>query len=242
MWRWTVLGREEGGEGREGSETGGAWLGTGLGREDGGERDGRRMGGEGRGTWVGTGWGGNMGVDGAGAGRQCNHVLVTSISAAQDRSTCTTKFCREAWSSIGPLHASFQLAPSLCRPCPRHTHMHLPSRAAHIHALPVLHHKHHCRLPRVSSQVERSMGGGSSAPCFAEVKHVLTGGELCCRAYMMVLGVQNVHNACARPKRQGCCTPEPQCLKFDGWNKAWRGLMLLHASWNGCQKPRCNGD
>ena len=35
------MGREEGGEGREGSETGGAWVGTGLGREDGGERDGR---------------------------------------------------------------------------------------------------------------------------------------------------------------------------------------------------------
>ena len=29
---WTGLGREEGEEGREGSETGGAWVGTGLGR------------------------------------------------------------------------------------------------------------------------------------------------------------------------------------------------------------------
>ena len=50
------MGREEGGEGRsetggrgwgrkmEGSETGGAWVGTGLGREDGGEQDGRRTG------------------------------------------------------------------------------------------------------------------------------------------------------------------------------------------------------
>ena len=43
------MGREEGGEGREGSETGGAWVGTGLGREDGGERDGRCMGGDGAG-------------------------------------------------------------------------------------------------------------------------------------------------------------------------------------------------
>ena len=43
------------------------------------------------------------------------------------------------------------------------------------------------------------------------------------------------------PKRQDCCMPEPQCLKFDGWNGAWRGLMLLHASWNGCQKLCCNG-
>ena len=31
-----------------------------------------------------------------------------------------------------------------------------------------LRHKHHCRLLRVSAQVERSMGGGSAAPCFAE--------------------------------------------------------------------------
>ena len=31
-----------------------------------------------------------------------------------------------------------------------------------------LHHKHHCRLLRVSAQVERSMSGGSAAPCFAE--------------------------------------------------------------------------
>ena len=37
-----------------------------------------------------------------------------------------------------------------------------------------------------SSQVERSMGGGSSA-LHASRKHVLTRGELCCRAYMMVL-------------------------------------------------------
>ena len=56
------LGREEGGEGREGRdvgtglgredggarrETGGTWVGTGLGREDGGERDGRCVGGDG---------------------------------------------------------------------------------------------------------------------------------------------------------------------------------------------------
>ena len=33
-----------------------------------------------------------------------------------------------------------------------------------------LHHKHHCRLLRVSSQVERSMGAGRSAPCFAEAR------------------------------------------------------------------------
>ena len=33
-----------------------------------------------------------------------------------------------------------------------------------------LHHKHHCRLLRVSAQVERSMGGGSAAPCFAEAR------------------------------------------------------------------------
>ena len=58
MWRWTGLGRDDGG-----SETAGAWLGTGLGREDGGERDG------GGGRWRGArrevhgwgrGWGGKM--------------------------------------------------------------------------------------------------------------------------------------------------------------------------------------
>ena len=33
-----------------------------------------------------------------------------------------------------------------------------------------VHRKHQCRLLRVSSQVERSMGGGSSAPRFAEAR------------------------------------------------------------------------
>ena len=84
MWRWMGLGREEGGEGRQGSETGGAWVGTGLGREDGGERDGRRTGGT----------------------------------------------------------------------------------------------KHHCRLLRVSAQVERSMGGGSAAPRFAEACWEVSGAVL----------------------------------------------------------------
>ena len=55
----------------EGSETGGAWVGTGQKRQDGGERDGRRMGGDGggEGRWRrarreacgwGRGWGGKM--------------------------------------------------------------------------------------------------------------------------------------------------------------------------------------
>ena len=38
-----------------------------------------------------------------------------------------------------------------------------------------LHHKHHCRLLRVSAQVERSMGGGSAAPCFAEARWEVSG-------------------------------------------------------------------
>ena len=41
-----------------------------------------------------------------------------------------------------------------------------------------VHHKHHCRLLRVSSQVERSMGGGSSAPCFAEARSDARGAVL----------------------------------------------------------------
>ena len=40
------------------------------------------------------------------------------------------------------------------------------------------HHKHHCRLLRVSLQVERSMGGGSSAPCFAEARSDARGAVL----------------------------------------------------------------
>ena len=38
-----------------------------------------------------------------------------------------------------------------------------------------LHHKHHCRLLRVSAQVERSMGGGSAALCFAEARWEVSG-------------------------------------------------------------------
>ena len=38
-----------------------------------------------------------------------------------------------------------------------------------------LHHKHHCRLLRVSAQVERNMGGGSAAPCFAEARWEVSG-------------------------------------------------------------------
>ena len=41
-----------------------------------------------------------------------------------------------------------------------------------------LHHKHHCRLLWVSAQVERSMGGGSAAPCFAEVRWEVSGAVL----------------------------------------------------------------
>ena len=52
----------------EGSETGGAWVGTGL--EDGGERDGRRSGGDGAGREdVAERDGRHMDGDGAGWGR-----------------------------------------------------------------------------------------------------------------------------------------------------------------------------
>ena len=33
-----------------------------------------------------------------------------------------------------------------------------------------LHHKHHCRLLRVSAQVERSIGKSTVAPCFAKAR------------------------------------------------------------------------
>ena len=38
--------------------------------------------------------------------------------------------------------------------------------------------KHHCRLLRVSAQVERSMGVGSAAPCFAEARWEVSGAVL----------------------------------------------------------------
>ena len=60
-----------------------------------------------------------------------------------------------------------------------------------------LHHKHHCRLLRVGAQVERSMGGGSAAPCFAEARWEVSG------AYTMVLGVQKVRNARDRRSSRG---------------------------------------
>ena len=96
-----------------------------------------------------------------------------------------------------------------------------------------LHHKHQCRLLRVSSQVERSMGGGSSAPCFAEARSDARGAVL--QGLYDGLGCPKCAQRMRQtvkswPKRQDCCMPEPQCLKFDGWNEAWRGLMLLHAS------------
>ena len=40
------------------------------------------------------------------------------------------------------------------------------------------HHKHHGRPLRVSAQVERSMGGGSAGPCFADVCWVVSGAVL----------------------------------------------------------------
>ena len=87
-----------------------------------------------------------------------------------------------------------------------------------------LHHKHHCRLLRVSAQVERSMGGGSAAPCCVPL-----GGEWSCVR-------QTVKSW---PTRQDCKSALRE-IGWYGWNEPWRGLMLLHASWNGCQKPCCN--
>ena len=43
--------------------------------------------------------------------------------------------------------------------------------------------------------------GGSAAPCFAEARWEVSGAVL--RADTMVLGVENVHNACARHGRPG---------------------------------------
>ena len=54
-----------------------------------------------------------------------------------------------------------------------------------------LHHKHHCRLLRVSAQVERSMGGGSAAPCFAEARWEVSGAVL--RGWSWVSKMRTMH-------------------------------------------------
>ena len=40
------------------------------------------------------------------------------------------------------------------------------------------HHKHHCRLLWGTAKIERSMGGGSAAPCFAEARGEVNGAVL----------------------------------------------------------------
>ena len=71
-----------------------------------------------------------------------------------------------------------------------------------------LHRKHHCRLLRVSAQVEGSMGGGSAAPCFAEARYKVSGAVL--RGLYDGLGCPKCAQ-CMRqtvkswPKRQDCC-------------------------------------
>ena len=147
--RWRGARREAHGWGRGlgGSKTGGAWLGLGrgLGREDGGERSetaggmGREDGGERDGRCMGTGLGREDGgerdgrrMDGDGAGEGAKR--------------------NEAWRGPMLLHAS-RLQNVVVR----------VERSCAVDLLVTrtwVHHKHQCRLLRVSSQVERSMGWG----------------------------------------------------------------------------------
>ena len=191
---------------------GGGWVWTGWGRK-GGARDGRCVGVDGGGE--------GMGVDGAVEGREgARHGGARRDVHGRGRS----------WGRKGSRDGK-----CVSRSC----------AADLLVTRTWLHHKHHCRLLRVSSQVERSMGGGSSPPCFAEARSDARGAVL--QGLYDGLGCPKCAQ-CMRqtvlswPKRQDCCMPEPQCLKFDGWKKTWRGPMLLHASWNGCQKPCRNGD
>ena len=62
------------------------------------------------------------------------------------------------------------------------------------------HHEHHCRPLRVSAQVERSMGGGSAGPCFAEVR---MGGEWSCAAGLIRWGWVSKMCAVHAPDSQG---------------------------------------
>ena len=177
-------GGRKGGEGREGKEgrgrkggerdgrrTGGDGVGEGI---DGGERDGRRMGGDGKmegsetgGARVGT-WGGNRW---RGARREAHgwgHGGGGKMEGSETggcRRHCAHFGHPRPYLSPNPAHAPALSLPSIFPPQPR------PYRRAS-------HHKHHGRLLRVSAQVERSMGGGSAGPCFADVCWVVSGAVL----------------------------------------------------------------
>ena len=128
----------------EGSETGGAWVGTGLGREDGGEADGwgrgwggKMEGSETGGAWVGTGLGREDG--GERDGRR--------VGGDETREGRWRGARRELARENGGQRSR-------------------------------KHHKHHCRLLWGSAKVERSMGGGSAGPCFAEARGEVNGAVL----------------------------------------------------------------
>ena len=122
----------------EGSETGGAWVGTGLERWGGkmeGERDGRCMGGDGAGredggerdTWVGTGLGREDGGERDGRREDGGERDGRRMGGEDGAGECM---------GVDACAADMLVTRTW------------------------LHHKHHCRLLRVSAQVERSMGVG----------------------------------------------------------------------------------
>ena len=223
---WTELWME--GKGRK---TGGAWVcGRGWGRK-GGERDGRHGCGRGCG-WkerdarrdargCGWGWGEGRGADGAGERREVDGCgrgrgeRCMSVDGAgegrggeRDGRWVWTGLWMEgngretggAWVWTGLWREGAKWNEAWRGPMLLHAVDMLVTRTW-------LHHKHHCRLLRVSSQVERSMGAGSSVPCFAEARSDARGAVL--RGLYDGLGCPNCAQ-CMRqtvkswPKRQAC--------------------------------------
>ena len=188
--RGVGAGREDGGErdgGRmkmEGSETGGAWVG----KEEGREWEARvGVDGAGEGRWRGVRWRG-LGVDGAG---ECmgvdacaadmlvtrtwlhhkHHCRLLRVSAQVERSmgggSAAPCFAEARWEVSGA--AGLIRWSWVSKKCAMH------ATDGQVVAT-WSHHQHHCS--RVSAQVERSMGGGSAAPCFAEARWEVSGAVL----------------------------------------------------------------
>ena len=187
-------GSEAGGEsvgtgvGEDGGELDGRRMdGDGAGREDGGERDGRRMGGDGLGGKIegsetggawrmgGTGWGGKMegsetgGASGEGRWRKGRWRGARREARGSERgwggkmqgsetggAWVGTRLGREdGGERDGSWRGKMEGSETGARK----------------------HRKHHCRLLWGSAKVERSMGGGSAAPCFAEARWEVSGAR-----------------------------------------------------------------
>ena len=136
-----------GGEHAEGAWVGREARGVGAGREDGGERDGGRM--KMEGSETGGAWVGRE------EGREWEaHMGVDGAGEGRWRGVRRR--------GLGVDGAGECMGVDACA-------------ADMLVTRTWSHHKHHCRLLRVSAQVERSMGGGTAAPCFAEARWEVSG-------------------------------------------------------------------